>query len=164
MYCISLWVDVYLGWIEQRDYRTERWETCPFFPRLSCWLLPVLPRTIVSSLKRSRCRLGSMLCMCSAEAVATELLGRHRLGMKFEIWCQRPCTVPIAEILSGKMCAHGSQWISHKINIRQCTQDNEKKWKSWEPFWSYQLNSTAKPAHLPQNWAKLAKSAVLFSW
>ena len=25
-----------------------------------------------------------MLCMCSAEAVATELLGRHRLGMKFE--------------------------------------------------------------------------------
>ena len=26
------------------------------------------------------------------------------------------------------------------------------------PFWSYQLNS------LPQNWAKLAKSAMLFSW
>ena len=32
-----------------------------------------------------------------------------------------------------------------------------KKSKSWEPFWSYQLNSTANPAHLPQNWAKLAK-------
>ena len=27
-----------------------------------------------------------------------------------------------------------------------------KKSKSWEPFWSYQLNSTANPAHLPQNW------------
>ena len=39
-----------------------------------------------------------------------------------------------------------------------------KKSKSWEPFWSYQLNSTANPAHLPQKWAKLAKSAVLFSW
>ena len=25
---------------------------------------------------------------------------------------------------------------------------------------SYQLNSTANSAHLPQNWAKLAKSAV----
>jgi hypothetical protein len=37
-----------------------------------------------------------------------------------------------------------------------------KKSKSWEPFWSYQLNSTANLAHLPQNWAKLAKSAVLF--
>ena len=39
-----------------------------------------------------------------------------------------------------------------------------EKSKSWEPFWSYQLNSTANPAHLPQNWTKLAKSAVLFSW
>ena len=26
------------------------------------------------------------------------------------------------------------------------------------------INSTANPAHLPQNWAKSAKSAVLFSW
>jgi hypothetical protein len=25
-----------------------------------------------------------------------------------------------------------------------------------------ELNSTANPAHLPQNWAKLAKLAVLF--
>ena len=42
----------------------------------------------------------------------------------------------------------------------------EKNKKSWEPFRSYQLNSTANPAHLPQNWAKLAKlakSAVLFN-
>ena len=26
------------------------------------------------------------------------------------------------------------------------------------------MDSTANPAHLPQNWAELAKSAVLFSW
>jgi hypothetical protein len=25
-------------------------------------------------------------------------------------------------------------------------------------------NSTANPAHLPKNWAKLAKLAALFSW
>jgi hypothetical protein len=36
-----------------------------------------------------------------------------------------------------------------------------KKSKSCEPFWSYQQNSIANPAHLPKNWAKLA---VLFSW
>ena len=59
------------------------------------------------------------------------------------------------------MRVHGSQWISNKINIRHPGQ--LKKWKSWELFWSYQLNSTANPAHLPQNWAKLAESAVLFS-
>ena len=29
--------------------------------------------------------------------------------------------------------------------------------------WSYQLDSTANPAHLPKKWAKLAKLAVLFS-
>ena len=45
------------------------------------------------------------------------------------------------------------------MNIRHPGQ--LKKWKSWGPFWSYQLNSTANPAHLPQNRAKLA---VLFSW
>ena len=50
------------------------------------------------------------------------------------------------------MRALGSQWISNKMNIRHPGQ--LKKWKSWEPFWSYQLNSTANPAHLPQNWAK----------
>ena len=48
-----------------------------------------------------------------------------------------------------------------KINIPDPGQ--LKKLKSWEPFWSYQINSTANRANLPQNWAKLAKSAVLFS-
>jgi hypothetical protein len=39
-----------------------------------------------------------------------------------------------------------------------------KKLKSWEPFWSYQLNSTANLAHLPRNRAEWAELAVLFSW
>ena len=60
------------------------------------------------------------------------------------------------------MRGHGSQWFSHEMNNRHPLQ--LKKLKSWEPFGSYQLNSTANPAHLPQTWAKLAKSAVLFSW
>ena len=47
------------------------------------------------------------------------------------------------------MCRHGSQWFSHKMNNRHPLQ--LKKSKSWEPFGSYQLNSTANPAHLPQN-------------
>ena len=34
-----------------------------------------------------------------------------------------------------------------------------KKSKSCKPFWSYQLDSTANSAHLPEKWAKLA---VLF--
>ena len=57
------------------------------------------------------------------------------------------------------MWGHRQQWISHKINIWHPGQ--LKKSKSWEPFWSYQLNSTANPAHSPHNWAKLT---VLFSW
>ena len=46
------------------------------------------------------------------------------------------------------MCGHGSQWISYKINFRHPLQ--LKKSKSWEPFRSYQLNSTANPANLLQ--------------
>ena len=30
-----------------------------------------------------------------------------------------------------------------------------KKSKSWGPFWSYQLNSTANPAHLPQRMGQM---------
>ena len=71
-------------------------------------------------------------------------------------------TLPIAIILSFKNARHGSQLFSHKMNNWHPLQ--LKKSKSWEPFCSYQLNSTANPAHLPQNWAKLAKLAVLFGW
>ena len=48
------------------------------------------------------------------------------------------------------MRGHGSQWFSHKMNKRHPLQ--LKKSISWEPFGSYQLNSIANPAHLPQNW------------
>ena len=42
-----------------------------------------------------------------------------------------------------------------------------EKLKFWGLFWSYQLDSTANPAYLPQKWAKWAKwaeLAMLFSW
>ena len=56
------------------------------------------------------------------------------------------------------MWGQKQQWISHKINIRHPWQ--LKKSKSWEPFWSYQLKSTANQAHLPQNWARLTVQLV----
>ena len=59
------------------------------------------------------------------------------------------------------MHAHGSQWFSHKMTNRHLLQ--LKKSKSWEPFWSYQLNSTANLANLAQFWGKWAWLAVLFS-
>ena len=37
------------------------------------------------------------------------------------------------------MRGHGSQWISHKMNIQHSEQ--LKKLKSWEPFWSHQLTA-----------------------
>ena len=39
-----------------------------------------------------------------------------------------------------------------------------EKIKTLGPFWSYQIDSTANPAHLPRKWAKKAELAVLFSW
>ena len=39
-----------------------------------------------------------------------------------------------------------------------------QKLKSWGPFWSYQIDSHANPAHLPQKWAKWAELAVLLGW
>ena len=36
-----------------------------------------------------------------------------------------------------------------------------KKSKSWGPFWSYQLSSTANSAYSPQKLAKWAELAVL---
>ena len=67
-------------------------------------------------------------------------------------------TLPKTEILSGKnaraFLVCGFLMKSFKKNIL-------KIWKkSWEPFGSYLLNSTANPAHFHPNWAGLA---VLFS-
>ena len=68
------------------------------------------------------------------------------------------------------MSGHESQWISYKINIWHPGQ-------SWEPFWSYQLNSTAqitsKLGKIGQNWpnrqcclvgsSKMAPRILIFS-
>ena len=59
------------------------------------------------------------------------------------------------------MRGHGSQWISHKMNNWHPWQ--LKKSETWEPFCSYQLNSTADLANLAQFWGKWAGLAVLFS-
>ena len=40
----------------------------------------------------------------------------------------------------------------------------EKRSKSWGPFWSYQLNSTATLANLAHFLGKWAELAVLSSW
>ena len=50
------------------------------------------------------------------------------------------------------MWAHKQQQISHKMNYRHPWQ--LKKSKFWDPFWSYQLNSTANPIYLKigPNW------------
>ena len=42
------------------------------------------------------------------------------------------------------------QCFSHQINNRQPQQ--QKKSKSWELLWSYQLKSSANPTHSPQKW------------
>ena len=71
-------------------------------------------------------------------------------------------TLAKTELLYPKNAGHRLQWISNKMNIRHPGQ--LKKSKSWGPFWSYQLNSTANLANLAQFWGKWAGLAVLFSW
>jgi hypothetical protein len=53
-----------------------------------------------------------------------------------------------------KIGGHRQQWISPKMNIRH--PGELKKLKSWGPFWSYQLNSTANLALSLGKWAELA--------
>ena len=56
-------------------------------------------------------------------------------------------TLPTAKTLKvSKMPGHGSQWFSHKMTNQYPWQ--LKKSKSWELFWSYQLNSNADLANL----------------
>jgi hypothetical protein len=59
-----------------------------------------------------------------------------------------------------KKCGRPDLTVFH-LNNRHLWQ--LKKSKSCGPFWSYQLNSSANPAHLPQKQAKWAELAVLFS-
>ena len=68
------------------------------------------------------------------------------------------CTLPIAEILSGK---NVRAFLVCGFLMKSFNKNILKIWKkSWEPFGSYLLNSTANPAHFHPNWAGLA---VLFS-
>jgi hypothetical protein len=67
-----------------------------------------------------------------------------------------------------KMRGHGSQWISHKINIRHPGQ--LKKMKILGAVLEQPSYSTANPAHLPQNWqcclaggSKTAPRILIFS-
>ena len=57
-------------------------------------------------------------------------------------------------------------WLRFQLNfaeikVRQLW--HLKKSKSWEPFWSYQLDSTANSAHLLRKCAKGINLTVLFS-
>ena len=75
-----------------------------------------------------------------------------------------PFTVAIYEFLCLKNAATQIRYqcFLHQVNNRQPWQ--LKKSKSWKPLWTYQLDSSANPAHLPQKWAKWAELAALFGW
>ena len=67
-------------------------------------------------------------------------------------------TLPTFEILSGK---NAQAFLVCGFLMKSLNKNILKIWnKSWEPFGSYLLNSTANPAHFHPNWAGLA---VLFS-
>ena len=54
-------------------------------------------------------------------------------------------------------------WNHFRYQMRNWHLWKSKKSKSWGPFWSYQLNSTANPAHLPRKLTKWAIMAVLLA-
>ena len=71
-------------------------------------------------------------------------------------------TLTISKLLRKKMRAKYWNHFWYQMSNRHLWQS--KKSKSWGPFWSYQLNSTANSAYSQQKWAKWAELAVLFSW
>ena len=64
-------------------------------------------------------------------------------------------TVPIDKIISAKNAQAwvSMNFISDKFSAPRTIEKMKILGALWEPFGSYQLNSTANPAHLPQNWA-----------
>ena len=88
--------------------------------------------------------------ICSTNFLSPKLFNYFPL-LHLNIFCQTfyPHCLRINKYVQ-KMKGLRSQWNSAQINNRHPYQ--LKKLKSWEPFWSYLLNSTANPAHLPQNW------------
>ena len=73
---------------------------------------------------------------------------------------QSTSTLPRNDLLCQLLGGLGSN--EYKMKVWHPWQ--LKKAKSWGPFWSYQLNSTANSAYAPQKWAKWAELAVLFCW
>jgi hypothetical protein len=73
----------------------------------------------------------------------------------------------------GGTAGHGSYKLVEKFRTprSQCFSPQMNNWhpwqlkksKSWGPLLSYQLDSSANLAQLPQKWAKWAELAVLFS-
>ena len=68
-------------------------------------------------------------------------------------------TPPNSEIIFVQNVGAKVEMISYLKKMNENENIKTKK-KSWEPFRSYLLNSTANPAHFHSNWAGLA---VLFS-
>ena len=88
---------------------------------------------------------------------------------EFLVWSSA-CDIPKGRqvgykwIIMLEKCGPRYQYFSHQMFFSQ--MNNRQSWQlkksnSWGPFWSFQLDSSANPAHLPQKWAELA---VLFSW
>ena len=75
------------------------------------------------------------------DIIWSEFLFSFKLVWSFSRWLQM-------NYYAWKMRAPRSHCFSPHVNNRHLWQ--LKKSKSWGPFWSYKLNSTANPAHLPQ--------------
>ena len=93
------------------------------------------------------------------------------LNCLFDVWSSMHLT------LNFGPDQQGTHWLRLKLYTQKCESTNNnrfhikwinpwqlKKSKSWEPFWSYQLISTADLANLAIFWGKWAGLAVLFSW
>ena len=86
-----------------------------------------------------------------------------QLWLQIYIYGQINFTMLRLSYYTPKMWGHRQQWISHKMNMYSAPRTIEKM-KILGAILELPANSTANPAHLPQNWAKLVKSAVLISW
>ena len=79
----------------------------------------------------------------------------------------RPPSAWICKKIKNALSSGYQDLMGHLILIRSdLNYTNRQPWqlkksKSWAPFWSYQLDSSANPTHLPRKWAELA---VLLSW
>ena len=80
-----------------------------------------------------------------------------RLVGSIILWSLTRHTIYPGNNMCQKCGRKSGLWVLHVI-VDKTYAENMKK--SWVPFGSYLLNSTANPAHFHSNWAELA---VLFS-